>query len=88
MRKLYFIGVAYCARCNRMLRDAVEPLYADYPDQIEEVVTSRWNEDLARIDGRKKITNVPTVVIEDDGEEVFRYSGVLDEAALRAQMEV
>lgn len=87
MRVLYFVGAEYCGPCNAMLRDAVEPLYADYPGQVVEVCTRRWNADLERIERRGKIERVPTVVVEEDGREVHRSVGVKGGDELRALLE-
>ncbi len=73
MKHLYFIGMADCGDCNVIRRDLIEPLKEKYPGQVH--VLYGWCADLARINGRQTITNVPTFVVEDHGVEEFRFSG-------------
>ena len=64
-----------CGTCNVIRREVVEPLQEEYPDRVH--ILYDWDADLARIDGRKAVTNVPLFVIEDDGREEFRFSAFL-----------
>lgn len=75
MRHVLFIGVYYCGCCNELLDEVVKPLMRKYPDNV--TAHYGWDEDIARVNGRKRIRNVPLFVVENGGVEEFRFNGRL-----------
>lgn len=82
MKHLYFIGMSDCGICNVMRREQIEPLQTKHPEQVH--ILYEWCPDLARINGRKVVDDVPLIVIEDDGEETFRFHGNLPQEELNS----
>lgn len=82
MRHLYFIGMPECGVCNLMRGEQIEPLKDMYPDRVH--ILYEWCEDLARINARKVVDDVPLIVIEESGDEVLRLHGQLPQSELEA----
>lgn len=82
MRKLIYIADKSCNACKHYLQATISPLMSLFPGQID--VHVGFDRKVAEVDARQVITSVPTVVIEEDGEEVFRFSGMLSSEDLEA----
>ena len=85
MRNVVFITQRDCPACLRMLNDVISPLAKRYPNNVS--VHYRMDETMQRVNRRKAITKVPLIVIENDGEEDFRYSGWLSKKVLASIIE-
>ena len=77
MRKLIYVGDRSCRPCRHYKETVIEPLMKKYPESIEVHVGLDAN-------ARKMITSVPTLVIEEDGVEQFRFSAFLESEKLEA----
>lgn len=75
MRTVHYIGRAGCGMCEDIMEHVVAPLMARYPDNV--VAHYGWDSDMERINNRKPIDRVPLFVVENGGEEEFRFSGRL-----------
>lgn len=75
MRNIVYIGDRSCKSCKFYKETVIEPLMERYPNNVE--VHVGYDAKIAEADARKKITHVPTVVVESDGREEFRFSAFL-----------
>lgn len=75
MRKIIYIGDKSCRPCRHYKKTVIDPLMEKYPDQVE--VHIGWDAKIAKVTARKEITRVPLVVVENDGEEEFRFNPLL-----------
>lgn len=82
MRKLIYIGDRSCRPCRHYKETVIEPLMEKYPGIIE--VHVGFDAKIEEVNARKMITSVPTLVIEDDGIEQFRFSAFLESEKLEA----
>lgn len=82
MRKLIYIGDRSCRPCRHYKETVIEPLMKKYPESIE--VHVGFDEKIEEVNARKMITSVPTLVIEDDGVEQFRFSAFLESEKLES----
>lgn len=82
MRKLIYIGDRSCRTCRHYKETVIDPLMEKYPEQIE--VHVGFDAKIEEVNARKMITSVPTLVIEDDGVEQFRFSAFLESDKLEA----
>lgn len=82
MRKLIYIGDRSCRPCRHYKETVIEPLMEKYPGIIE--VHVGFDTKIEEVNARKMITSVPTLVIEDDGIEQFRFSAFLESEKLEA----
>ncbi len=76
MRRIIYIGDRSCRPCRHYKETVIDPLMARHPGSIE--VHTGWDAKIAEVNARRKITKVPTVVIEKDGREEFRFSAFLE----------
>lgn len=82
MRKLIYIGDRSCRPCRHYKETVIEPLMKKYPESIE--VHVGLDAKIEEVNARKMITSVPTLVIEEDGVEQFRFSAFLESEKLEA----
>ena len=75
MRKVLFIGASYCGKCKWLLENVVAPLAEKHPEAVS--VHYGRDQEIFRVNERKRIKTVPLFVVENDGEEEFRFSGNL-----------
>ena len=73
MRNVVFIGQAGCKACERMYETVIAPLAKRHPANVS--AHYRWDSAVERVSRRGTITRVPLIVVENGGEEEFRYSG-------------
>lgn len=76
MRRIIYIGDRCCPGCVRYRETVIDPISAQHPGAVE--VHHGWDAKIAEVNGRRAITRVPTVVVENDGVEEFRFSAFLD----------
>lgn len=76
MRRIIYIGDRSCRWCARYRETVIDPLSASHPGAVE--VHFGWDSKIAEVNGRCPITRVPTVVVENEGVEEFRFSAFLD----------
>lgn len=74
MRTVMLVGRAGCGACHSAKR-AIAPIMGLYPENVTAHFT--WDRDVERINARKRIDRVPLFVVENGGEEEFRFSGWL-----------
>ena len=84
-RNIVYIGQPGCSSCLALLETTIAPLYEEHPESVS--VHFKWDSTIERVNRRKTITRVPLIVVENDGEEEFRYSGSIGLDALRAIVE-
>lgn len=80
MLKLLKFGADFCAPCRAMstILEEIQPQFKDQI-QIEEVDTNTAEHDLLV---KYKIRNIPVLVIEKDGVEVWRHIGSISKEDL------
>lgn len=75
MRTVLFIGMRGCSTCDSLYEKVVAPLERKHPRNVSSHYS--WDEAMARVNGRKEIRSVPLFVVENGGEEEFRFFGRL-----------
>ena len=74
----------WCGPC-RMQKPILEELEADYEGKVDfKMIDVDQNNDLA---GKYSIHAVPTLIIEKNGEEVKRFTGVTKKDILAAELD-
>lgn len=76
MRRIIYIGDRSCRPCRHYKDTVVEPLMSKHPGAIE--VHVGWDAKIAEVNERAEITRVPTIVVEKDGLEEFRFSAFIE----------
>lgn len=76
MRRIIYVGDRSCRPCRHYKETVIGPLMRKHPGAIE--VHTGWDAKIAEINGRSEITRVPTLVVENDGAEEFRFSAFLE----------
>lgn len=76
MRRIIYVGDRSCRPCRHYKETVIDPLSARHPGCIEAHVG--WDAKIEEINRRKEITRVPTLVVEKDGIEEFRFSAFLE----------
>ena len=76
MRNVLYIGRNDCPACVTLYNEVVAQLETKYPANVTSHVS--WDEAIARVNARKEIDNIPLFVVENGGEEEFRFFGRLD----------
>lgn len=76
MRRIIYVGDRSCRPCRHYKETVIDPLMERYPGSIE--VHTGWDAKIEEINGRCAITRVPTVVVEHDGREEFRFTAFLE----------
>lgn len=76
MRRIIYIGDRSCMGCRRYRETVIDPLAAAHPGRVE--VHIGWDAKINEVNGHCPITRVPTIVVERDGVEEFRFSGFLN----------
>lgn len=76
MRKIIYIGDKSCRSCKYYKKTVIDPLMEKYPDRFE--VHTHWDSKIAEVNAREEITRVPTLVVENDGKEEFRFTAFLE----------
>ena len=61
-----------CPACEAYRKAVIEPLSAEYPDQVR--VHWAWDGLMERLNNSERITRIPMVVITDEGAEVMRLA--------------
>lgn len=61
-----------CPACEAYRKAVIEPLAAEYPDQVREHWA--WGGLMERLNNSERITRIPMVVITDEGTEVMRLA--------------
>lgn len=85
MTRIVFVGADWCGPCHAALEEVIRPLAEDYPGQVE--CHMGWDRKVSEIDQRRRIRHVPTVVVEEDGEERMRWDGCPSEHVLMGVLE-
>lgn len=74
--KKYF--AAWCQPCKQL-----GPVFDDLQDEIREVIFETIDVDQNKeLIAEKGITSVPTIVLEKNGVQVYRFSGVFPKATI------
>lgn len=76
MRRIIYIGDRSCRPCRHYKETVIDPLIERHPGAVE--VHVGWDSKIAEVNARSEITRVPTVVVEKDGREEFRFSAFLE----------
>lgn len=76
MRRLIYVGDRSCRPCRHYKETVIDPLIERYPGSIE--VHTGWDGKIEEINARREITRVPTIVVEHEGAEEFRFSAFLE----------
>lgn len=76
MRNVFFISASYCNACNGYIERVLTPLLEKYPSNLE--VHMNYDAKIAEVNARGKLMRVPTVVVEHNGEEEFRFTAFLE----------
>ena len=82
MRTLYYLGTEHCGACGFVKKMALR-LKDEFPEHVVIVDTEHYRGDLARIDRRQVVRDVPMCVFEESGEEIARITGHVDYGRLR-----
>lgn len=84
MLKLLKFGADFCAPCHVMsaILEEIQPQFKDQI-QIEEVDTNTAEHDLLV---KYKIRNIPVLVIEKDGIEIWRHVGTISKEDLESKI--
>lgn len=84
MTKLIKFGADFCAPCHTMstILEEIQPQFKDQI-QIEEVDTNTAEHDLLV---KYKIRNIPVLVIEKDGVEIWRHVGTISKEDLESKI--
>lgn len=84
MLKLLKFGADFCAPCYVMsaILEEIQPQFKDQI-QIEEVDTNTAEHDLLV---KYKIRNIPVLVIEKDGIEIWRHIGSISKEDLESKI--
>lgn len=78
MIKIKRYSAIWCQPC-RQLAPIFEQLQQENPDIVFETIDVDQNRELAIENG---ITSVPTVIFEKNGEQFYRFSGVLSKSVI------
>lgn len=82
MRRLVYLGDKNCPPCRRYKREVMDPLSEKYPGCVE--VHPEWDARFAKADALIPVRQVPTIIVEKDGNEEFRFSAMLEAAQLES----
>ena len=84
MTKLIKFGADFCAPCHAMstILEEIQPQFKDQI-QIEDVDTNTAEHDLLV---KYKIRNIPVLVIEKDGVEIWRHVGTISKEDLESKI--
>ena len=82
MRHIVYLGDRTCKPCREYKERVIDPLIAKHPGAIE--VHPCWDERFARANAAAPITKVPTIIVEHEGREEFRFSAMVDADQLEA----
>lgn len=82
MRHIVYLGDKTCKPCRDYKMSVIDPLIVKYPDAIE--VHPEWDARFAKADALHPVTKVPTVIVETEGEEEFRFSAFLEPEQLES----
>ena len=82
MRHLVYLGNASCKPCRDYKESVIDPLIESYPGAIE--VHAHYDARFAKANALIPVTKVPTIIVEHNGREEFRFSAMIDEEQLEA----
>lgn len=77
--KFIKIGAEWCGQC-KVVGKTIEGLKSDYPDI--EFVNLDVEEDESLVDSYK-VRNIPVCILEDDGKEIARFTGIKNKTDLK-----
>lgn len=80
MRHLVYLGDASCKPCRDYKEGVIDPIAESYPDAIE--VHTRFDARFAKANALIPVTKVPTIIVEHEGREEFRFSAMVGEEQL------
>lgn len=82
MRHIVYLGDGSCGPCRAYKESVIDPINERHPGAIE--VHPKWDARFARADAVIPVKTVPTMIVEKDGVEEFRFSAMIPEDQLEA----
>lgn len=84
MKQLLFFHATWCPPCRRAEKEVIGPLEQEIgPEKIRRI---NAQED-PQTAGKYQVTKLPTVIVEDGGEILYRAVGNLDRDTLKRLLE-
>lgn len=84
MKQLLFFHATWCPPCRRAEKEVIGPLEQEIgPEKIRRI---NAQEDPQTAE-KYQVTKLPTVIVEDDGEILYRAVGSLDRDTLKRLLE-
>lgn len=84
MKHLLFFHATWCPPCRRAEKEVITPLEQEIgPEKIRRI---NAQEDPQTAE-KYQVTKLPTVIVEDDGEILYRAVGSLDRDTLKRLLE-
>ena len=84
MKQLLFFHATWCPPCRRAEKEVVGPLEQEIgPEKIRRINA----QEAPQTAGKYQVTKLPTVIVEDGGEILYRAVGNLDRDTLKRLLE-
>ena len=84
MKRLLFFHATWCPPCRRAEKEVIGPLEQEIgPEKIRRINA----QEAPQTAGKYQVTKLPTVIVEDGGEILYRAVGNLDRDAIRRLLE-
>ena len=84
MKQLLFFHATWCPPCRRAEKEVITPLEQEIgPEKIRRINAQEDPQPAEKY----QVTKLPTVIVEDDGEILYRAVGSLDRDTLKRLLE-
>ena len=84
MKRLLFFHATWCPPCRRAEKEVIGPLEQEIgPEKIRRINA----QEAPQTAGKYQVTKLPTVIVEDGGEILYRAVGNLDRDTLKRLLE-